>query len=327
MADEHAFNCSMCGRCCAQRLVLLNAADVYRLAGHFGMDAEGFMQEYGVVFTTTAETRNPRLYLKVEGNVCRFFSQEKGCSIHDVKPLICRLFPAIKPGITAGEVKEYVRGHSLDGGVLSCAVFDMPDDAVLKVDKETLITSVICDSLESVYYSGYHRSDIDFLYRMMTMADRPDVRKLVSDYLFEGDKESGLTFEHAVFEIQSALQAIDWGKVPQMTPCHGIVIENGAIYVYVDDAVSKGLFDKGVNGDLEALSCQPDPSVADNNILFLSLAIKALDGPVITMAFPVKKDDLRSAAPDGKFTLHFYPVSVKDADVCALKAYIDPSVL
>jgi Fe-S-cluster containining protein len=148
MTDEVPFDCAMCGRCCSQRLILLNTEDVFRLADHFKMTVPVFMEKYGVVFATTEASKKPRLYLKVAGEKCPFFADNK-CSIHPVKPLICRLFPGISPRQTAGDLKAFVNKHALSDDIKACKIFSMPDDQRVAYDRDAMITSAIYDSVET----------------------------------------------------------------------------------------------------------------------------------------------------------------------------------
>jgi len=78
-----SYECKMCGKCCHCRTVPLSKGDMERV-GRFNEDVD-FM-EYNVGL------RSPVLARREWDYGCVFLD-DKRCSIHQFKPLICRLFP------------------------------------------------------------------------------------------------------------------------------------------------------------------------------------------------------------------------------------------
>lgn len=88
MAEGLRFECQPgCTECCEQKgFVYLTEADLSRVAAHLGMTPEAFERKYCYRTRNLVRLRVPR-----ESN-CHFL-REGGCSIHEVKPTQCRIFP------------------------------------------------------------------------------------------------------------------------------------------------------------------------------------------------------------------------------------------
>jgi Fe-S-cluster containining protein len=82
------FECQKgCTACCTQKgFVYLTEADAERIASRLGLTVHGFEQRY------VYRTRNLRRLKTAREVRCPFLTHE-GCSIHEVKPVQCRLFP------------------------------------------------------------------------------------------------------------------------------------------------------------------------------------------------------------------------------------------
>lgn len=76
-----------CTNCCTQKgHVYLTEADIGRIAGHLGATREHFEGRY-----VNRHDDYPRLKMRLAEDC--YFLREGGCSIHEVKPLQCRVFP------------------------------------------------------------------------------------------------------------------------------------------------------------------------------------------------------------------------------------------
>jgi Fe-S-cluster containining protein len=107
--QDKAFECRMCGECCQGRGgIVLDAADVDRLARHLGMKPDVFLAEY-------AETRGGKHCLRTGGNdYCIFFDNKiSGCGVHLSRPDICRAWP-------------FFRGNLVDEGSWRMAAESCP---------------------------------------------------------------------------------------------------------------------------------------------------------------------------------------------------------
>ena len=82
------FDCQRgCINCCTQRgHIWLTEEDIERIAGYLGLAREEFEKQYVYRTRQGARLTVPRAHS------CHFLL-EGGCSIHDVKPLQCRVFP------------------------------------------------------------------------------------------------------------------------------------------------------------------------------------------------------------------------------------------
>jgi Fe-S-cluster containining protein len=324
MGEEVAFECARCGRCCNQRLILLNTEDVFRMAEHLQMTVPQFMEKYGVVFAKAGDNRTPRLYLQINSDRCPFFSD--GCIIHAFKPLICRMFPTLKPGQTAGEIKAFINKHATSEGVKSCKLFSLPDETILAADREAMITSVIYDSAETIYYANLERTDMKFIYNLLRAVNRQQLRTIVADYLFNGSTESGLIFEQAMFEIQAMCKVIDWHKVPYIVVNDGATFEPGLVRVYVSPQDARDIYEASTDGQIEAVFSQANPSIADPSFAFVSVAIRTPGAQGMMLAFMGKKDELQSVSADGRAMLAFCPSDGSMDQVAAMSIFIDTEV-
>ena len=88
------FRCTMCGQCCINREdILLNAKDVYHLAKILHTSCKQIVQKYGDVYLGST-SRVPIVRLKSVGmdHRCPFLKDNK-CTVHELKPTVCALFP------------------------------------------------------------------------------------------------------------------------------------------------------------------------------------------------------------------------------------------
>ena len=97
-ADTFKFECICCGNCCrhVKNSVMVESLDLFRIACHFKMDTKRIVNMYTDVVILSRGF--PMLTLKSNYSLdtCIFMNSGK-CSIHNVKPRACRLFP-----LTAG---------------------------------------------------------------------------------------------------------------------------------------------------------------------------------------------------------------------------------
>ena len=107
-AEEHSFDCKLCGHCCEGRGgIVVSNADLTRLCEFLRMNAEDFESRWGT-------RRGKKLFLRSEKNACVFFRTGKGCSVHAVKPDICRAWPYFRGNLIDSEsyalAKEFCPG-------------------------------------------------------------------------------------------------------------------------------------------------------------------------------------------------------------------------
>ena len=94
MDDILPFSCTHCGGCCVpQEEILISPLDLFRLAKELGLTAEQFMDQYAECYIGES-SRMPivRVAPKGETRRCPLLKNNK-CSVHAVKPSVCRLYP------------------------------------------------------------------------------------------------------------------------------------------------------------------------------------------------------------------------------------------
>jgi Fe-S-cluster containining protein len=110
--DMLPFECKACGGCCKGRPnIILTPYDIFRLARHFSLNMADVFDRY----CDYCEEPNSRLLLakiapRPLDKGCPFLKNGK-CSVHPVKPILCRIFPlgrVSKP--TDDESVYYLKG-------------------------------------------------------------------------------------------------------------------------------------------------------------------------------------------------------------------------
>lgn len=92
--EPFKFHCTQCGKCCInQNDIILTPMDLFRIAKKFECSMEEVLDEYCDTYIGH-DSRIPVVWLKPQGsmNHCPFLQDNK-CSIHDVKPARCAMFP------------------------------------------------------------------------------------------------------------------------------------------------------------------------------------------------------------------------------------------
>ena len=89
-----AKDCEKCGHCCGYGSGYFLDDDIERIRKHMGLPKDEFIKE----FLVEAEGFNTKLHKakldKKKGRpygTCVFYEKEKGCVVHDIKPLHCRV--------------------------------------------------------------------------------------------------------------------------------------------------------------------------------------------------------------------------------------------
>lgn len=92
------YDCSRCpAYCCSYPRVEVKRRDIVRLAKHFGIGEEAAWRR----FTKAGEGKNKRVLRhkadEIFGSVCRFLdSESRQCTVHKVRPGICRDYPGAR---------------------------------------------------------------------------------------------------------------------------------------------------------------------------------------------------------------------------------------
>lgn len=87
-------DCEGCHACCCGmgQSIILDPLDVFRLVQGLGVKMELLLAEY-LELNVVDGIILPNLKMAGEKEKCRFLNEEGRCSIHAVRPGICRLFP------------------------------------------------------------------------------------------------------------------------------------------------------------------------------------------------------------------------------------------
>lgn len=92
------FDCKQCGQCCKGfGGTYVTREDIQKIADYIKADPDIFLDRY-----CDMSGSRPVLTLAQNG-CCIFFDPEKQCTIHPVKPYMCRAWPYIKTIITHPE--------------------------------------------------------------------------------------------------------------------------------------------------------------------------------------------------------------------------------
>lgn len=105
------FKCRRCGKCCKnQNTILFSPWDVFRIAKKTGKIPSAVVRDYTEVYIGP-QSRIPVVHLLMKGkkNACPLLTEEGRCSIHDIKPTVCALYPLGRV------VTSEAPGQALDG--------------------------------------------------------------------------------------------------------------------------------------------------------------------------------------------------------------------
>lgn len=142
LSDRVRFRCMRCATCCRhiQSTVMIEVKDAFYLAKYLGITAAEFYDRYTEMLLLE-DTGFPVFLLKAVGkdNSCVFLKGNR-CSVQDVKPRTCKLYPFwVFPDDNGGFVYNYSteRRHHPKGSLIR--VKDWMNDYLSKEDKEYLL--------------------------------------------------------------------------------------------------------------------------------------------------------------------------------------------
>ncbi|ACN14753.1 conserved hypothetical protein [Desulforapulum autotrophicum HRM2] len=83
------FNCTQCGQCCSGfGGTYVNDVDIQRIAAFIGCEPTTFIEQY------CNRSGSRWVIRQAENGLCIFF--DKNCTIHPVKPYMCRAWPFLR---------------------------------------------------------------------------------------------------------------------------------------------------------------------------------------------------------------------------------------
>lgn len=109
--DTFKFGCNQCGECCRNRHdILLSPYDLYRISKYLKIKISGVIEKYCECYIGQ-DSKLPvvRAKPKTDNFVCPFLNKGK-CSIHEVKPVICAMFPLGRATDAEGCMKYFYSG-------------------------------------------------------------------------------------------------------------------------------------------------------------------------------------------------------------------------
>lgn len=113
MNPRPVFECTMCGQCCeGEGGIVLGPRDLERISQGLELSPEAFLDAYGV-------RRNGKWQVRTgDDGKCIFFRDSKGCSVHPLRPDVCRAWPFFRGNMLDPESlhlsKEYCPGIRSD---------------------------------------------------------------------------------------------------------------------------------------------------------------------------------------------------------------------
>ena len=97
ITNEFKFQCQMTACCCTKMEIFLNPYDILQIAKKTKMTTTEVIENY-VLFLKSKDTGFIRpIFKSARSSLCSF-NNNKLCSIHDHRPLSCRLFPLARIG-------------------------------------------------------------------------------------------------------------------------------------------------------------------------------------------------------------------------------------
>lgn len=85
------FGCTQCGNCCIEPgFVFMYFEEMKAMAAHLEMRLRDFKDRFGVKWDPGA---GQWLLSATDGQGCPLLTEDRGCSVHPVKPIQCSTFP------------------------------------------------------------------------------------------------------------------------------------------------------------------------------------------------------------------------------------------
>lgn len=174
-----SFDCQACGHCCQNKDIQLNPYEVVRLADFLGLSTGRFLDKF-------IRPGSPFLFFSGNNDTCPFLT-EQGCSVHPVRPLVCRLYPLGK--YLSGDRQEHFK-----------CIQPQPDCQGKLGERGT-----VADFLESQQTEPYMEASAQYL-ELFDRLHQDLYRKLEGQQIDPPDKDDG----------SLALDLAEWFDVDQM---------------------------------------------------------------------------------------------------------------
>ena len=118
------FDCIQCGKCCKGfGGTYVKEGDIIRIAAYINCPSEDFVKNY-------CEKSGSKLVLACDTDgCCVFFDSQRQCTIHPVKPYMCKAWPFIRP------VLRHPENWNMMAGSCPGMKKDIPETLLLKIVK------------------------------------------------------------------------------------------------------------------------------------------------------------------------------------------------
>lgn len=139
--DTIKAQCNRCGTCCkTQSGIVLSLCDIFRISRRLDIRPKVFLRKYCQVspaYDLFGQGPFPGLSIATRNGICPFYKAQAGCSINDVKPLICQIYPFNTLHVTRASLLKMQRmkdGESYKG----CYVCGFENNSVIVPDFNVL---------------------------------------------------------------------------------------------------------------------------------------------------------------------------------------------
>ncbi len=155
-ARQILIRCKQCGECCRYcNPISIDEDECKAIARHLGISDHGFKERYIDVLWNQKEDGFKEGDMSIKKNTgthCPFFDKEIGCSIYEVRPAACRIFPYLQKDV----IDESVRNRRM------ICFSNCP--ASMELDSEIKAMSLCLRSHPDVYiYAKSKVENLDFM--------------------------------------------------------------------------------------------------------------------------------------------------------------------
>lgn len=209
IVPESAFECAMCGRCCAnQDIIQLTSFELFRLADHLKISPADLYERHCAIAETSQNARK-HMYIRTIDGRCPFLDGRL-CAVHEARPFACRAYPMRVPESKAGDMKHFIRRRypMLEQ---TCSLFRLADDHVLQGDLELLASQTIAFVADEIYFNmiAGEAVDLSVPFRVATtFMDDPTARAEATAFLRTAGR---IPMIRSIGRMAIALQAAVWG--------------------------------------------------------------------------------------------------------------------
>ncbi len=209
MGPDIAFECAMCGQCCAnQDVIQITSYELFLLADHLKTPPAEIYERHCTIAETSLNVRK-HMYVRTTDGRCPFLD-ERLCSVHQARPFACRAYPMRVYESTVGDMKRFVR-QKYPMLERTCSLFRLDNDDALKGDEELLTSQTIAFAVDEIYFNMIAGASVDLAIPAHVASD------FMSDASVRAEAAGFVRTAGQVPMIRSigrmaiALQAATWG--------------------------------------------------------------------------------------------------------------------